>query len=115
MKHYVLGLHASDDLAFHRDFEAVHNASRKLMNNGISGSNNGSAYPDILQNRDLVNFHKPLFLDGWQSQAEYVAILSEAPFTMDNTWKIIWEHKVTFVVTLLTSVAKVNDSSGVSA
>ena len=114
---HVLGLHASDDLAFHRDFEAVHTANRRLMNNGNSNGNangnngsNGNAYPDILHsggNRDLVNFHAPLYLDGWQSQCEYVAVLSESPFTMDNTWKLVWDQKVTFIVTLLTSVAKV--------
>ena len=42
---HVLGLHASDDLAFHRDFEAVHSSSRRLANNG---SNAAAAYPDIL-------------------------------------------------------------------
>ena len=53
---HVLGLHASDDLAFNRDFEAVHTASRRLMNNGNARTNNGQpnampgsvAYPDIL-------------------------------------------------------------------
>ena len=44
---HVLGLHASDDLAFHRDFEVVHSSSRRLMNNGSATLNNGT-YPDIL-------------------------------------------------------------------
>ena len=52
-----LGLHASDDLAFNRDFEAVHTASRRLMNNGNARSSNGPnapgsvAYPDIKMQR----------------------------------------------------------------
>ena len=55
------GLHASDDLAFNRDFEAVHTASRRLMNNGNTRSNNGPnapgsvAYPDILNGGNRYN------------------------------------------------------------
>ena len=46
---HVLGLHASDDLAFHRDFEVVHSSSRRLtMNNGSTTLNNGTYPPDIL-------------------------------------------------------------------
>lgn len=110
---HVLGLHASDDLAFHRDFEAVHMASRRLMNNGTSNTAAASAgsvaYPDILNGggRDLVNFHTPLFMDGWQSSNEYVAMVGDSPFALETTWKLIWEQKVTFIVTILTSVAKV--------
>lgn len=109
---HVLGLHASDDLAFHRDFEAVHVVSRRLMNNTA----NNPPYPDILNggNGDLVNFHTPLFFDGFQSPNEYVALLCEAPFTLETTWKLIWEQRVSFVVTILTSEAKVrkNDLYG---
>ncbi len=62
---HVLGLHASDDLAFHRDFEAVHSASRRLTAastvngaasngcaNGLATANGSAAaassFPDIL-------------------------------------------------------------------
>jgi len=87
----------------------------RLMNNGNTRSNgngpNGPgsvAYPDILNggNRDPVNFHSPLFLDGWQSGWEFVVMLCESPFALDNTWKLIWDQKVSFVVTILTSEAK---------
>ena len=37
---HVLGLHASDDLAFYRDFEAVHSASRRLQQT-VNGRANG--------------------------------------------------------------------------
>ena len=59
--------------------------------------------------RDPVNFHSPLFLDGWQSGWEFVAMLCESPFALDNTWKLIWDQKVSFVVTILTSVDKVSN------
>lgn len=108
---HVLGMHASDDLAFQRDFEAVHSASKR-MNNGASAkrnANNGaaSAFPDILNGgRDVVNVHSPMFMDGWQSGRGFISVLCEAPFTLDSTWKMIWEQKVSIIVTLLTSVAK---------
>jgi hypothetical protein len=47
---HVLGLHATDDHAFHRDFEIVHSVSHRMRNLPAS-LNNGSAasaYPDIL-------------------------------------------------------------------
>jgi len=106
---HVLGLHASDDLAFHRDFEVVHSSSRRLtMNNGSTTLNNGTYPPDILNGgRDLVNYHAPIFMDGWNSNnGEYIALLAEAPFALESTWKLIWDQKVSFVVTILTSVSK---------
>jgi hypothetical protein len=54
----------------------------------------------------MVNVHAPIFMDGWQSSLEYIGLLCESPFSLDSTWKLIWDQKVTFVVTLLTSVAK---------
>ena len=99
---HVLGLHASDDLAFHRDFEAVHSCSRRLTLN--------NAAPDILNSNrgtDFVNGQTPFFLDGWQSSGEYIGLTGESPFSLESTWKLIWDQKVSFIVTLLTSVAKV--------
>jgi len=96
-----LGLHASDDLAFHRDFEAVHSCSRRLTLN--------NAAPDILNSNrgtDFVNGQTPFFLDGWQSSGEYIGLTGESPFSLESTWKLIWDQKVSFIVTLLTSVAK---------
>ena len=57
---------------------------------------------------DLVNYHAPIFMDGWQMSGEYVTLLAEAPFTLDSTWKLIWDQKVSFVVTILTTEAKVS-------
>lgn len=60
---------------------------------------------------DFMNYHLPIFIDGWQSGSEFVAMLCESPFGLDSTWKLIWDQKVTFVVTLLTSVAKVKNAA----
>ena len=46
-------------------------------------------------------------MDGWHNNGEYVAVLAEAPFALESTWKLIWDQKVSFVVTVLTSEAKV--------
>ena len=68
------GLHASDDLAFNRDFEAVHTASRRLMNNGNTRSNNGPnapgsvAYPDILNGGNRYN--TPRSESIWRSSTD---------------------------------------------
>ena len=60
---------------------------------------------------DLVNYHAPIFMDGWNSNnGEYIALLAEAPFALESTWKLIWDQKVSFVVTILTSVSKVSRS-----
>ena len=57
---------------------------------------------------DFVNGQTPFFLDGWQSSGEYICLLCESPFSLESTWKLVWDQKVSFIVTLLTSVAKVS-------
>ncbi len=46
-------------------------------------------------------------MDGWQNGMDFISLLSESPFTLETTWKLIWDQKVSFVVTLLTCVSKV--------
>ena len=58
---------------------------------------------------DFVNGQTPFFLDGWQSSGEYICLLCESPFSLESTWKLVWDQKVSFIVTLLTSVAKVTE------
>ena len=56
---------------------------------------------------ECVNNRTPIYIDGWMNSHSFACILCESPFSLDSTWKIIWEQDVVLIVTLLTSVAKV--------
>ena len=82
----------------------------KLQHASLISNNNNNVIL-ALPIPDLVNYHAPIFMDGWNSNnGEYIALLAEAPFALESTWKLIWDQKVSFVVTILTSVSKVSRS-----
>ncbi|XP_040572850.2 putative receptor-type tyrosine-protein phosphatase mosPTP-1 isoform X2 [Lepeophtheirus salmonis] len=99
---HVTGLHASHDMAFQKDFEAVHD-SRKCQN--TSSSKAASTYPDILNGRECSS-RSPILVDGWAISRNYICLLGEIPFTTDSTWRSIWDQRVSLIVTLLTPIAK---------
>ncbi|TRY71536.1 hypothetical protein TCAL_12498, partial [Tigriopus californicus] len=110
---HVSGLHACDNMAFHKDFESIHSA-RLLRHANDAGSLIGNVhaantYPDILNGRPDCGSHStcPIFLDGWLVPFNFICLLGEAPLASESTWiRLIWEQHVGMIVTLLTSVAK---------
>ena len=78
---HVLGLHASDDLAFHRDFEAVHSCSRRLNNTQASASN---AYPDILNSNRTGKLLSYLYSNDQNSLNQRIFI----DFGLNLIWKV---------------------------
>jgi hypothetical protein len=56
---------------------------------------------------DCVNSRTPIYIDGWMNSQSFACLLCESPFSLDSTWKVIWEQDVVLIVTLLTSAAKV--------
>ena len=50
---HVMGMHAAADMAFHKDFEAIHEcgAQYNWRNGAALNAENGSAFPDILNGR----------------------------------------------------------------
>jgi len=56
---------------------------------------------------DCVNIRTPIYIDGWMSSQAYACLLCESPFTLDSTWKTIWDQEIVLIVTLITTAAKV--------
>ena len=80
-----------------------------LTERGKIGPGAGISYAfDEAANGDEKAYLAYKVIDGWQMSGEYVTLLAEAPFTLDSTWKLIWDQKVSFVVTILTTEAKVS-------
>jgi hypothetical protein len=63
----------------------------------------GSTY-EVPSDKVLEDKKQSTRFDRFQS---FACLLCESPFSLDSTWKLVWDQEVSLVITLITSVAKV--------
>ena len=82
----IQGLHATNNMAFRKDFEALQQLAGESPNAGGSRG--------------------PHSLPGWIQSAAYSLLLGDSLLSDRTTWGHLWGRQVDLIVTILPSAAK---------
>ncbi|XP_005091536.1 phosphatidylinositol phosphatase PTPRQ [Aplysia californica] len=98
----LLQLHGDSDLLFRAEFEDLQKLSARLPhgNKPVDELPNVNVGGKLPRDSETMDVFKANYIQGYNSEREYIAAQGPVPSTMQDFWRMVWEHKCKVIVIL---------------